>query len=110
MCSIYIDDSSEKIIIRKQFLEFVHIKVVTASTLMSTIMQCLMAHGLDLEMLVSQSYNNASVTSGWLKGVPTIISKKYPLDIVCSMCNSYTKLGIGTYMRSNHDPKLYWYS
>ncbi|XP_060865976.1 52 kDa repressor of the inhibitor of the protein kinase-like [Metopolophium dirhodum] len=79
LCIRYVDDSSaDNVFIREDFLEFVHVKDVTASALATTIMQCIMTLGLDMEMLVGQGYDGAAVMSGQFRGVRTIISEKYP--------------------------------
>jgi hypothetical protein len=79
LCIRYVDDSSaDSIFVREDFLEFVHVKDVTASALATTIMQCTMTLGLDMEMLVGQGYDGAAVMSGQFRGVRTIISEKYP--------------------------------
>ncbi|XP_050063271.1 52 kDa repressor of the inhibitor of the protein kinase-like [Aphis gossypii] len=79
LCIRYVDDSSaDGLFIREDFLEFVHIKNVTASALATTIIQCIITLGLDMEMLVGQGYDGAAVMSGQFRGVRTIISEKYP--------------------------------
>ncbi|XP_060855033.1 52 kDa repressor of the inhibitor of the protein kinase-like [Metopolophium dirhodum] len=79
LCIRYVDDSSaDNVFIREDFLEFLHVKDVTASALATTIMQCIMTLGLDMEMLVGQGYDGAAVMSGQFRGVRTIISEKYP--------------------------------
>jgi len=79
LCIRYVDDSSaDSVFIREDFLEFVHVKDVTASALATTIMQCIITLGLDMEMLVGQGYDGAAVMSGQFRGVRTIISEKYP--------------------------------
>jgi len=79
LCIRYVDDSStDSVFIREDFLEFVHLKNVTASALATTIMQCIITLGLDMEMLVGQGYDGAAVMSDQFRGVRTIISEKYP--------------------------------
>jgi hypothetical protein len=56
----------------------VHLNDVTASALATTIIQCIMTFGLDLEMLVGQGSDGAAVMSGQFRGVHTIILEKYP--------------------------------
>jgi len=46
LCIRYVNDSSaDSVFIREDFLEFMHVKDVTASALATTIMQCIMTLG-----------------------------------------------------------------
>jgi len=58
LCIRYVDDSSDKIFIKEDVLEFVHVKYVTTPALATTIMQCIMSFGLDLDILVGQGFDD----------------------------------------------------
>ena len=57
----YVDDKA--VIMCERFLTFVHLKCVSAESLTEYIIMTLQSHQLDLNSIVSQRYNGASVVS-----------------------------------------------
>ncbi len=71
----YVDDQA---FIREHFLTYVHAESVNAESLTKIITECLQAFQLDLNCIVSQGYNSASVMSGRCSGVQQRIKAVAP--------------------------------
>ena len=71
----------EEAVIREHFLTFVHAQCVSADSLTEYIVTTLKSHHLDLNSIVSQGYDGASVMSGQYSGVQQRLKSVAPYAI-----------------------------
>ncbi|XP_022181250.1 52 kDa repressor of the inhibitor of the protein kinase-like [Myzus persicae] len=86
LCVRYFEFSSMKM--REDFLMFVSVTDVTCMGLANTLLNTLDKLGINLKYLRGQGFDGAATMSGCSNGVPSHVTKKYPLAHYIH-CNSH---------------------
>lgn len=85
LCVRFVDSKDE---VREEFLGFVKIKKMDAETIANSITSALKSWDLDMDSLVGQGYDGASVMSSSKNGVQAKIAAQYP-NAVYVHCRSH---------------------
>lgn len=87
LCVRFVDPDT--LCIREDFLSFVAVEDVSASSLANTLKSELVKLGLQLEHLRGQGYDGAAVMSGSFRGVQVIIREEFPTALY-THCSSHS--------------------
>lgn len=79
ICIRFLDNSSDKCMLREEFLAFTEAEGLKGEILANTFLDCLRQHGVDLTKLRGQGYDGASNMSGKHRGVQAVVRQQYPL-------------------------------
>jgi hypothetical protein len=96
VCIRFVDKANGKHIIKEEFLQFQSVTDLTAKGLSETLLTTLQQHKLDLKYLVGQGYDGASVMSGHIGGVQSLIRNVCPLAIYVHCASHVLNLILNT--------------